>query len=165
MPARATIMKARRDKRAGKSATTQAGEFVHEEIRKIRRGRHGARSAKQAIAIGLSEARRAGVALAPPKRGKARTRHSAAYALAIGQHKRKVHRRPRVRRAVLQALRKEPRGSVSRRALSEQAKAAAARRSPAQRSAAGRRAARTKGAKRRSDAAHKAQRRRMRQRS
>jgi hypothetical protein len=165
MPEKATIAKARRDKRAGKSATTQAGEFIHEEIRKIRRGRHGARSAKQAIAIGLSEARRAGVALAPPKRGKARTRRSAAYALAVGQHKRKAQRRPRVRRAVLQALRKEPRGSVSHRALSKQTKAAAARRTPAQRSAAARRAARTKGAKMRSEAAHKAQRSRARQRS
>src|SRR5579872_4981347 len=76
MPDKRTIEKARQDKRAGKSASTQAGEFVREEIRKIRRGKHGARSAKQAIAIGLSEARRAGVDLPPPKKGKtsARTR-------------------------------------------------------------------------------------------
>jgi len=69
MPEKKTIRKARRDKRAGKSPGTQAGEFVHDEIKKIRKGKHGARSAKQAIAIGLSEARRAGVNLKPPKKG------------------------------------------------------------------------------------------------
>ena len=79
MPDRRTIEKARRDKRQGKSASTQAGEFVREEIRKVRRGKHGARSPQQAIAIGLSEARRAGVPLRPPRKGKAkaRTRRSA----------------------------------------------------------------------------------------
>ena len=66
MPEKRTIAKARKDKRAGKAPSTQAGEFVHEEIRKIRRGEHGARSPQQAIAIGLSKARRAGVALRPP---------------------------------------------------------------------------------------------------
>ena len=70
MPERETIVKAERDKREGKSASPQAGEFVHEEIENIRKGRHGARSAKQAIAIGLSKARRAGVKLKPPKKGK-----------------------------------------------------------------------------------------------
>ena len=74
MPNKRTIEKAREDKRAGKSATTQAGEFVREEIHKIRRGEHGARSPEQAIAIGLSEARRAGVALRPPGKGKAKAR-------------------------------------------------------------------------------------------
>ena len=68
MPDKKTIERARRDKRAGKSAGTQAGEFVRAEIDKIRRGNHGARSPQQAIAIGLSEARRAGVALAPPRK-------------------------------------------------------------------------------------------------
>jgi hypothetical protein len=98
MPEKRTIEKARKAKRAGKAPTTQAGEFVREEIRKIRRGEHGARSPQQAIAIGLSKARRAGVGLRPPGRGKAkeRTRRSAAYAYAAGQHKRKTHRRPRV---------------------------------------------------------------------
>jgi hypothetical protein len=78
MPDKRTIEKARRDKREGKSASTQAGEFVRGEIDKIRRGEHGARSTKQAIAIGLSEARRAGVDLPPPKRGQTteRTRRS-----------------------------------------------------------------------------------------
>jgi hypothetical protein len=68
MPEKRTIKKARQDKRAGKSPSTQAGEFVHEEIDHIRKGKHGARSAKQAIAIGLSKARRAGVDLKPPKK-------------------------------------------------------------------------------------------------
>jgi hypothetical protein len=74
MPEKQTIERARKDKREGKSATTQAGEFVREEIRKIRRGGHGARSTQQAIAIGLSEARRAGVDLPPPKKGSAKER-------------------------------------------------------------------------------------------
>src|SRR5215211_2334328 len=98
MPEKRTVEKARKDKRAGKSPTTQAGEFVREEIRKIRRGKHGAKSPQQAIAIGLSEARRAGVKLRPPAKGKAKkqTRKSAAYAYEVGQGKRKPHRRPRV---------------------------------------------------------------------
>src|SRR5205809_7701415 len=87
MPERKTVEKARKDKREGKAPTTQAGEFVHEEIRKVRRGEHGARSPQQAIAIGLSKARRAGVALRPPGKGKvkARTRRSAEYAYEAGQ--------------------------------------------------------------------------------
>jgi hypothetical protein len=166
MPEKRTIAKARKDKRAGKSATTQAGEFVREEIRKIRRGEHGARSPQQAIAIGLSEARRAGVDLAPPRRGKAkeRTRRSAAYAYAAGQHKRKTHRRPRVSRAVSRVLKREPRSTVSRGALSRQARGAATRRSASQRSAAARKAARTKGHAVRSAAARKAARTRARKR-
>src|SRR5437588_12983930 len=98
MPDKRTIKRALKDKRAGKAPTTQAGEFVREQIHKIRRGQHGARSPQQAIAIGLSEARRAGVALRPPKRGKVKksTRQSAEYAYEVGQHKRKTHRRPRV---------------------------------------------------------------------
>src|SRR5215510_8713937 len=71
MPEKETLERARRDKREGKAASTQAGEFVHEEIEHIREGKHGARSTKQAIAIGLSRARRAGVALPPPKKGEA----------------------------------------------------------------------------------------------
>jgi hypothetical protein len=167
MPRKATIQKARRDKRQGKSATTQAGEFVHEEIRNIRKGRHGARSPQQAIAIGLSEARRAGVDLPPPKKGrtKARTRKSAKYAYEAGQGKRKTRKRPRVKRAVTQALKREPRSTASRSALSQQARRAAARRSKTDRSAAARKAARTKGAAKRSAAARKAARTRARRRA
>jgi len=166
MPRKQTIRKAMEDKRAGKSASTQAGEFVREEIDKIRHGEHGARSPQQAVAIGLSEARRAGVALRPPKKGKAktRTRKSAEYAYEAGQGKRKPRRRPRVARAVKQALRKEPRSSASRSALSKQAKRAASRRSAASRSAAARQAARTKGAKTRSAAAKTAARTRAKRR-
>ena len=166
MPRKQTIRKARQDKREGKSPSTQAGEFVHEEIDKIRRGKHGARSTKQAVAIGLSEARRAGVDLPPPRKGRVKqsNRRSAEYAYEAGQGKRKTRRRPRVSRAVRQVLKKEPRSTASHRALSRQAKRAAARRSAESRSAAARKASRTKGAKARSAAAKKAARTRARRR-
>ena len=148
MPTKATIAKARKDKREGKSPSTQAGEFVRAEIDRIRRGKHGARSPQQAIAIGLSEARRAGVDLPPPKKGKAKesTRKSAEYAYEAGQGKRKTERRPRVARAAKEALKREPRSSVSKSALSRQAKSAASRRTAADRSAAARKGAATKRA-------------------
>src|ERR1700741_4769359 len=137
MPDRKTIERAGKDKRRGRSASTEAGEFVREEIRKIRRGEHGARSAQQAIAIGLSEARWAGVDLPPPGKGKVkeRTRRSAAYAYAAGQHNRTPRGGRRAAGAVSQGLRGEPRSTVSRGALSRQARGAAARRSSSQRSA------------------------------
>src|SRR5689334_6157683 len=158
MPDKQTIEKAKQDAREGKSPSTQAGEFVRAEIDKIRGGEHGARSTKQAIAIGLSEARRAGVKLKPPKKGQAkrRTRKSAQYAYAAGQGRRKPRRRPRVARAVKRALKREPRSTASRAALSRQAKSAASRRKASSRSAAARKAARTKGAAARSTAARKA---------
>jgi hypothetical protein len=158
MPGKRTIEKARKAKRAGKAPSTQAGEFVREEIHKIRRGKHGARSPEQAIAIGLSEARRAGVALPPPKKGKAkeRTRKSAKYAYEAGQHKRKTRRQPRVSRAVSQVLKGEPRSTASRSALASHARRAASRRTSSQRSAAARKAAQTKGFAARSAAARKA---------
>ncbi len=167
MPRKETIEKARRDAREGKSPSTQAGEFVHEEIEKIREGEHGARSPQQAIAIGLSEARRAGVKLPPPKKGrvKERTRKSAEYAYEAGQGKRRVRRRPRVARAVKRALKREPTSTASRDALSRQARGAARRRSAASRSAAARKAACTKGRTGRKTAARKAARTRARRRS
>ncbi len=130
MPERKIIERARRAKREGKAPTTQAGEFVHEEIRKIRRGQSGARSPQQAIAIGLAEARRAGVDLPPPKKGKAKekTRRSAEYAYEVGQQKRKARRQPRVARAVSAVMKREPRNTASHQALSRQAKQAASRR-------------------------------------
>jgi hypothetical protein len=160
MPDKRTIERARADQRAGKSPSTQAGEFVREEIDKIRHGEHGARSTRQAIAIGLSEARRAGVKLPPPKAGRVseRTRKSAEYAYEAGQGKRKPQRRPAVSRAVSRALKREPRNIVSRAALSRQARRAASKRTAAQRSAA----ARTKGSAERSAAAKKAARKRTR---
>ena len=164
MPQKRTIQRARRDAREGKLPSTQAGEFVREEIDKIRHGEHGARSTKQAIAIGLSEARRAGVKLAPPKKGRVteRTRRSAEYAYEAGQGKRKTKRRPRVSRAVSRALKREPRNTASHAALSRQARSAARGRTAAQRSASARQAARTKGAAGRTAAAKKAARTRKR---
>src|SRR5437899_7672575 len=90
MPDRRTIAAARRDKAAGKSPSVQGGGFVRAGVHKIRRGEHGARSPEQAIAIGLSEARRAGVDLPPPPKGKVseRTRKSAEYAYEAGQGER-----------------------------------------------------------------------------
>ena len=164
MPSRNVVRQARRDKREGKAASTQAGEFVHEEIRHIREGKHGARSAKQAIAIGLSKARRAGVNLRPPPKGRVseRTRRSAERAYARG-HGAPARRKPSPRRAraVETALKREGRRAASREALSRQAHSAAARRSRGERSAAARKAVRTKGPAQRVAAARKAARTRQ----
>ena len=164
MPDRNIIKKARKDKREGKSPGTQAGEFVREEIEKIRRGEHGARSTRQAIAIGLSEARRAGVDLRPPRKGKVKesTRKSAEYAYEVGQGERTPKRRPKVSKAVTEVLEHEPRSTASREALSRQATKAASRRTAQQRSAAASKAARTKGRAGRQKAAQKAARTRAR---
>jgi hypothetical protein len=130
MPEQKTLKRARKAKREGKSPSTQAGAFVHEEIEHIRAGKHGARSTKQAIAIGLSKARRAGVKLKPPKRGQAsaRTRKSAARAYRAGQ--RRGSKRPSAKRsrAALRVLKREPRRAASRKALSKQARSASTRR-------------------------------------
>ena len=144
MPEKRTINKARRDKRQGKSANTQAGEFVHDEIKRIRKGEHGARSAKQAIAIGLSKARRAGVDLKPPKKGTVseKTRKSAESAYKKGQKHEPVSRTRS--KARVKALKKQPRTAASHTALSRQAKSAAAKRSAADRSASAKKAARTR---------------------
>src|SRR5205807_8836528 len=146
MPEKQTIRRARRDKRAGKAPTTQAGEFVREEIHHVREGKHGARSTKQAIAIGLSKARRAGVELAPPAAGaNARTKQSAKTASRAGAHRRRPS--PRRSRAVRRALKREGRSAASRDALARQATSAARRRPRRAPSAAARRAARTQGPK------------------
>jgi hypothetical protein len=159
MPEKATIAKARADKRAGKSPTTQAGEFVREEMHHIREGKHGARSTKQAIAIGLSKARRAGVDLPPPKKGKTseKTRASAERAYARG-HGEPAKRPPSARRshAIHHALEREGSSAASHTSLSKQAHAAAQERTPAERSAAARKAAQTKGPAERHEAAMKA---------
>jgi hypothetical protein len=131
MPEKATIEKAKKDLREGKSASTAAGEFVHEEIEHVREGKHGARSAKQAIAIGLSKARRAGVPLPPPKKGETseRTRHSAELAYEVGQGEREPKAPSKKRAAAItRKLKREPKTTVSRSALSKQAKSAARRR-------------------------------------
>jgi hypothetical protein len=146
MPEKKTLERARRDQRAGKAPTTQAGEFVREEIEHIRAGKHGARSTKQAIAIGLSKARRAGVKLPPPKKGKTteRTRHSAERAYHEGQSGHHKKTNPRRSTAIIKALKREGSDAVSRAALARQAKAQAHQRSAAEKSAIGRKAARTR---------------------
>jgi hypothetical protein len=127
MPEKKTLRKARAAKRAGKSPTTQAGEFVHEEIEHIREGKHGARSAKQAIAIGLSKARRAGVKLPPPPRTAKKSTRKAAVA-ATRAARRGTQPSPARSRAMLRKLKREPKNTVSTKALSRQAKSAARRR-------------------------------------
>jgi len=145
MPEQETIEKAREDAREGKSPSTQAGEFVREEMEHIREGKHGARSAKQAIAIGLSKARRAGVKLPPPKKGTAsrRTRKQAKRDVAKGRGGTKSASRTRSR-ATKRVLKREPRRAASHRALSRQAHTAAGRRTAADRSRAAKKAARTR---------------------
>lgn len=159
MPNRKTLERAQQDKHDGKSASTQAGEFVREEIHHVSEGKHGARSPEQAIAIGLSKARRAGVEVRPPARGKTSesTRRKAQRDYARG-HGAATSRRGGARRsaATSRALRREPHGSASRRALGAQAHAAAGRRSRSERSAAAKQASHTKGKAVRSAAARKA---------
>jgi hypothetical protein len=143
MPEQETIKRAREDEREGKSPSTQAGEFVREEMEHIREGKHGARSTKQAIAIGLSKARRAGVKLPPPKRGSTRAKKQA---IRDSRNGKKSGRKPsRTRsRAIKKALKREPRSAASRRALSRQARSAARQRTKADRSRAAKKAARTR---------------------
>ena len=152
MPEKTTLERARRDAREGKSPSTQAGEFVREEMHHIREGKHGATNARQAIAIGLSKARRAGVALPLPAKGRtsAKVRHQAKRDLAKGRRKEKPKPAAKRSRASTQALRKESAAAASPPALSRQAKQAARRRGPGARSQAAKKAARTR--KRRSAA-------------
>jgi hypothetical protein len=144
MPEKETLRRARRDKRQGKSPSTQAGEFVREEIHHVREGKHGARSTKQAIAIGLAKARRAGVKLGrPPASASPATKRSAKSAARAG---RKPSKRtsPRRARAARRALKRGRTSVVSRSALARQARSAARRRSPRARRAAAKKAARTR---------------------
>ncbi|HKQ26256.1 MAG TPA: DUF6496 domain-containing protein [Burkholderiales bacterium] len=147
MPDKKTMQRVAQDKKEGKSASTQAGEFVREEIEHIREGKHGARSTKQAIAIGLSKARRAGVKLPPPKKGKtsAETRRKAerdSEAARKADHKVSAKRS----RAVMHALEREPHAAASKVALSRQARSVARQRSAESRAASARKAARTRQA-------------------
>jgi hypothetical protein len=148
MPEKKTLQRAAKDKREGKAASTQAGEFVREEMDHIREGRHGARSAKQAIAIGLSKARRAGVKLPAPKQGKTseRTRTQAARDNAKGANPSRPVSQKRSR-AVSGALKREGRAAASHIALSRQAHASAKSRGSANRSQAAQKAARTRARK------------------
>ena len=149
MPKKQTIERARRDRREGKSGSTQAGEFVREEIESIRKGEHGARSTKQAIAIGLSKARRAGVKLPVPGKGSVpeKTRKKAKQDLKKAESGGNAKPSQKRSQATLKALKREGRAAASKEALSKQARAAARKRSPAQRSASARKAARTRKAR------------------
>lgn len=144
MPEKETLERARKDKREGKAASTQAGEFVHEEIEHIREGKHGARSTKQAIAIGLSKARRAGVDLPPSKGSSEETKEQAERDLKKGSKGGAKRTSAKRSRATRSALKREGHSAASKRALSRQARGAAKRRSAADRSRAAKKAARTR---------------------
>lgn len=147
MPEKKTLERARRDKRQGKSASTQAGEFVKETIDNIREGKHGARNAKQAIAIGLSKARRAGVDLPPPRKGKtsAATRKKAEADSRAGKRNPNAKANPKRSKASTRALKREDTAAGSHRALSRQAHEAAAKRTAQERHDSAEKAVRTKG--------------------
>jgi uncharacterized protein DUF6496 len=163
MPERETVRNAKSKLRHGRSPSTAAGEFVREEIHHVREGKHGARSTKQAIAIGLSKARRAGVPLRQPRRGSQATREAAGRDRATGQHQRKPRAPSRSRaRAVTRALEREPRRAASHRAMAGQARRSAKLRGHADRVEAARKGVRTKGRALRRHAAKKAARTRAR---
>jgi hypothetical protein len=146
MPKTKTTRRAARDRAEGKSPSTQAGEFVREEIEDIRAGKHGARSTRQAIAIGLSKARRAGVPLPPPKKGSV-SEATRRKAIRDSAKSRQGGQRPVSRKrsqATTNALKREGRGAASREALSRHAQRAAGRRTAAERSASAKKAARTR---------------------
>jgi hypothetical protein len=143
MPEKETLERAKEDKEEGKAPSTQAGEFVREEIEHVREGKHGARSAKQAIAIGLAKARRAGVDLPPPKKGSKKTRKQAASDLKKGK-KKSAKTSAKRSAAAERALKREGHSAASKRALSRQARSAAKKRSAASRSQAAKKAARTR---------------------
>jgi hypothetical protein len=123
-----TVRRAEKDLKEGKSPSTAAGEFVREEIEHVRKGKHGAKSPKQAIAIGLSKARRAGVPLGVPKRGEVSERTRASAERETRQGPKRGRPSAKRSRATIEALKREPKSTVSKQALSTQAKRAAAKR-------------------------------------
>lgn len=145
MPEKETLERAQEDAREGKSPSTQAGEFVREEIHHVREGKHGVRNPKQAIAIGLSKARKAGVKLPSPPKGTASAQKESSR-----RHRPRRRSRPSAKRsrATERALKREGHSGASHRALSRQAKSAARSRSRSSRSQAGRKAARTRSSSR-----------------
>lgn len=164
MPEQKTVERAREDAREGKSPSTQAGEFVREEIHHVREGKHGARSPQQAIAIGLSKARRAGVKLRPPRKGKAsaRTRRQASRDIRKGRSRSRRRTSKTRSRAVKGAMRREGHKSASRSSLARHARTSARKRGTTSRSRAARKAVHTKGKTGLRRAAHKAARTRSR---
>ena len=147
MPEKATVERAKEDLREGKSPKTAAGEFVHEEIEHVREGKHGVRSPQQAIAIGLSKARRAGIPVPPPAKGKTKesTRASAERDFKKGQSGENQEPSPRASRAREEVLKREPHSTASHQALSRQAKTASRSRTGKERHDAASKAVRTKG--------------------
>lgn len=144
MPEKETLERAQEDAREGKSPSTQAGEFVREEMHHVREGKHGAQSTKQAIAIGLSKARRAGVKLQPPREGTTseKTRRQAVRETRSAKSSHKPsHKRSAATSA---ALKREGRAAASKKALSVQARKAASRRSASSRHQSAMKAVRTK---------------------
>jgi hypothetical protein len=148
MPEQATTERAKEDLREGKSPSTAAGEFVHEEIEHVREGKHGARSPQQAIAIGLSKARRAGIPLQPPAKGKTKesTRTRATRDYRKGQSGEAEEPSPSASHAREKVLQREPRTTASHRSLSAQSRKASRQRSIQSRHGAAMKAVRTKGA-------------------
>jgi hypothetical protein len=144
MPEKETLERAAEDKAEGKSPSTQAGEFVREEIEHVREGKHGARSTKQAIAIGLSKARHAGVELPAPAKGSKKVKEQAKRDLRKAKTGSKTKKSTKRSRAVSNALKKEGHSAASKRALSRQARSAAAKRSAASRSRSAKKAAATR---------------------
>ena len=142
MPEKETLERARRDKREGKAASTQAGEFVREEMDHIREGKHGARSTKQAIAIGLSKARRAGVDLPPSKGSSPEVKEQAERDMSKAHSRRK--KSAKRSRATSKVLKREGHSAASKEALSQQARSVARKRSPAARSRSAKKAAATR---------------------
>lgn len=144
MPEKETLKRAKKDKQEGKSASTQAGEFVREEIEHVREHKHGARSAKQVIAIGLSKARRAGVKLPPPKNASKEVREQAARETRKAKSGGKTKTSAARSRAASRKLKREGHSAASKLALSRQARSAAAKRSAASRSRSAKKAAATR---------------------
>jgi Family of unknown function (DUF6496) len=150
MPEKKTVERAHKAKQQGKAPSTQAGEFVRAEMEHIREGEHGARSAKQAIAIGLSKARRAGVKLPPPESGTVpeKTRRQAKREYARASEGKSRQSSPKRSRATTQALKRESKRAASKPALARQARTAAHRHTAAEHSASAKKAARTRRAAR-----------------
>lgn len=167
MPEKKTVERARKAKREGKAASTQAGEFIREEFHHVREGKHGARSPEQVIAIGLSKARKAGVKLRPPKKGTVseETRHNAERAYRQGQSERKRKVSSKRSRATTEALKHEGKRAASHEAISRQAKRVAKTRTARERSEIARRATRSLTAEERSAHSRKAARTRARKQS
>jgi hypothetical protein len=166
MPEKQTLERAQKDLREGKSPSTAAGEFVHEEIEHVREGKHGARSPQQAVAIGLSKARRAGIPLPPPKRGKVKeeTRKSAERDYQEGQSGESHKPSPQASKAPEEVLEREPRSTASHESLSRQSRAAARGRSSEERHRSVERAVQTKAREGLKSAARRGARTRARRR-